>query len=540
MRIIEDRGLRTGREAALAPWRVLAAAALLLVSTGAAQVTDQDLRKPDPKNWLHYSGSYDAQRHSLLKQVNTTNVANLQAKWLYHMTGAIDFEAVPIVVNGVMYISQWNRVEALDGRNGRLIWQYQRQPATRGWHRGVAVFQNKVYVATSDASLVALDTRNGNLLWESKAVGEGLRMQGAAPLVAKGKVIVGGSGRGGGWIQAFDAETGKHAWTWNVIPKPGEKGVETWEGDSWKLGGGPVWLTGSFDPELNMIFWGTGQPAVDFVGDVRKGDNLYTDCIVALDIDTGKMKWYFQNTPHDTHDWDSTEIPILVDAEFKGQKRKLLVQANRNGYYYLIDRTNGKFLQGTPFVSKLTWSTGLAEDGRPMVVPGSEPTVQGNTVCPSTAGATNWPSPAYNPDTKYFYLIVQEGCGVTYRATENFKVGAAPGLNSGTGYMESPADQENWQLHVRALDLTTGKTAWSYMQVGSKHYGPGVVSTAGGLLFAGEQQGQFTALDAKSGKVLWHFNTGGLITAGPMTYMIDGKQYIAIGSYSNVMAFGLP
>ena len=519
------------------PASVLVLAAFLgCVSLASAQ-TYQDLLKPDPNNWLHYSGTYDAQRHSLLKQINTGNVGNLQVQWMYHMTGAVDFEAVPIVVDGIMYISQWNRVEALDARAGRLIWQYLRPPATRGWQRGVAVYQGRVYVGTVDSSLVALDAKTGNLLWESKAVGEGIRMLGAAPLIAKGKVVVGGSGKGGGWVQAFDAETGKHAWTWNVIPKPGEKGIESWEGDSWKLGGGPVWATGSFDPELNAIFWGTGQPGVDFVGEIRKGDNLYTDCVVALDIDTGKMKWYFQNTPHDVHDWDSEETPVLVNAVFKGQMRKLLVQANRNGFFYLLDRTNGKFLQATPFVSKLTWANGMTEDGRPIVVAGSEPTVEGSRVCPSTAGATNWPSPAYSPDTKLFYLVVQEGCGITYKSSNNFQPGA-PG--SGTGYLESPKDQENWQLHVRALDLTTGKTVWSYMQVGSKHYGPGVLSTAGGILFAGEQQGQFTALDAKTGKVLWHFNTGGLITAGPVTYSVDGKQYVAIGSYANVFAFALP
>jgi alcohol dehydrogenase (cytochrome c) len=257
---------------------------------------------------------------------------------------------------------------------------------------------------------------------------------------------------------------------------------------------------------------------------------------VALDIDTGKMKWYFQNTPHDTHDWDSEEALVLVDAPFKGQMRKLLIQANRNGYFYLLDRTNGKFLLGTPFVSKLTWANGMTEDGRPIVVAGSDPTVEGNRVCPSTAGATNWPSPAYNPDTKLFYLIVQEGCGITYKSSNNFKAGM-PG--SGTGYMESPADQENWQLYVKALDLS-GKTVWSYMQVDSNHYGPGLLSTAGGIIFAGEQQGQFTALDAKTGKVLWHFNTGGLITAGPMTYSVNGKQYVSIASYANVFAFALP
>jgi len=507
----------------------------VFVASAGAQ-SYQDLLKPNPNNWLHYNGTYDSQRHSLLNQINTGNVANLKAEWIYHMTGAVDIEAVPIVVDGIMYVSQWNRVEALDARTGRLIWQYLRQPFTKGWQRGVAVYSGKIYIGTVDSSLIALDAKTGNLIWESKTVGEGYRMLGAAPLIAKGKVIVGGSGKSGGWVQAFDADTGKYAWTWNVIPKPGEKGVETWEGDSWKLGGGPVWATGSFDAELNMLYWGTGQPGVDFVGEIRPGDNLYTDCIVALDIDTGKLKWYFQNTPHDVHDWDSEETPVLIDAMFKGQMRKLLIQANRNGYFYILDRTNGKFLQGTPFVSQLTWSRGMTEDGRPIVVAGSAPTVEGSRVCPSTAGATNWPSPAYSPDTKLFYLVVQEGCGITYRASNTFTQGM-PG--SGTGYIESPIDQENWQLHVRALDLT-GKTVWSYKQVSSKHYGPGLLSTAGGILFAGEQQGQFTALDSKTGKVLWHFNTGGLITAGPATYSVNGKQYVVVGSYANYIAFALP
>ena len=517
---------------------LLCSLVVLAASVCAAQVTEQDLLKPDPNNWLTYSGSYNAQRHSLLKQINTSNIGSLQAKWVYHMAGAVDFEAVPIVVNGVMYISQYNRVDALDARTGRLIWQYLRQPPTRGWQRGVAVFGNKLYVTTADSCVIALDARNGNLIWETKSPG-GSRLQGGAPLVVKGKVMVGGSGQGGGFVQAYDAETGKHLWTWNVVPKPGEPGSETWEGDSYKLGGGPTWLTGSYDPELDLLYWGTGQPGVDFVGEIRKGDNLYTDCMVALNPDTGKLKWYFQFTPHDVHDWDAVEIPMLVDHEFKGQMRKLLVQANRNGYYYILDRVTGKFLQGTPFVKAVTWSSGLTEDGRPVVVPGSDPTVQGNKVCPSTAGATNWPSPAYSPDTHYFYLVVQEGCGLNYKASDNFKPGPG-GFNSGTGYMEAPDQQEHWQLFVRALDLTSGKTVWSYQEVGSKHYGPGVLSTAGGLVFAGEQQGMFDALDAKTGKPLWHFNTGDLITASPMSYSVAGKQYIAIGSGSNVIAFGLP
>ena len=518
---------------------LLAGLLLIAASTGAAQVTYEDLLKAEPHNWLTYSGSYHAQRHTLLKQIHAGNVKSLAPKWIYHFSEQGHQEAVPIVVDGVMYVGQFNRVDALDARTGRLIWKYQRQPPATGWHRGVAVSGNKVYVGTRDAFLVALDARTGGVLWETKLAGESPRYQGGAPLVVKDKVIVGSNSRNGASVDAYDAETGKHLWRWNVIPKPGEPGSETWAGDSWKLGGGPTWLTGSYDPDLDLIYWGTGQPGMDFVGDIREGDNLYTDSMVALDADSGKMKWYFQFTPHDTHDWDAVEIPVLVDAEFKGERKKLLVQANRNGYYYVLDRTNGKFLQGTPFVKMLTWSAGLTEEGRPVLVPGMDPTPQGTRVCPSTAGATNWPSPAYSPDTGYFYVIAQEGCGVNFRVTTNFQPGSgSPG--SGTGYMESPEEQERWELHVIALEVTTGKKVWDYKQIGSRHYGPGLLSTAGGILFAGEYQGNFTALDARSGKPLWTFNTGDLIWASPMAYSVRGNQYVAVMSGTNVIAFGLP
>jgi alcohol dehydrogenase (cytochrome c) len=514
--------------------------AAFIAGSGTAQVSSEDLLKADPSNWLTYSGAYHAQRHTLLDQINTGNVKNLTAKWIFHFSDVGHMEAVPIVVDGVMYLGQFNRVDAVDARTGRLIWQYQREPAATGWHRGVAVYGNKVYVGTRDAYVVALDARTGGVVWETKIPGESPRYQGAAPLVVKGKVIVGSRDRRGGTIDAYDAETGKHVWRWNAIPKAGEPGAETWAGESWKLGGGPTWLTGSYDPALNLIYWGTGQPGLDFDGDSRKGDNLYTNCMVALDPDTGEMKWYFQFTPHDIHDYDAVEIPILVDAAWKGEPRKLLVQANRNGYYYILDRTNGKFLQGTPFVNKITWARGLTEDGRPVVVPEAAPTPQGTKVCPSTAGATNWPSPAYSPDTNLFYLISQEGCGFNFKITTNFDLDSPRSPGNGTGYTERSEEQEQWELHVIALNLTSGEKVWDYKQIGSRHYGPGVLSTAGGIVFAGEYQGHFTALDARNGKPLWHFNTGDLIWASPMSYTVNGKQYVAITAGTNVVAFGLP
>ena len=496
----------------------------------------QDLVKAEPSNWLSYSGSFQAQRHVALNQIHTGNVDRLAVKWIYHVPRAEELEGVPIVANGVMYVPQSNEVYALDARSGRLIWQYQRAVAGRGRNRGLAIYERKVYLGTTDAYLVALEARTGGLIWETKMPGA-VKYQGGAPLVVNNKVIIGAYGVSGS-VDAYDAETGKPLWRWHALPEAGGPGSDTWIGvDPRKFGGGPTWLSGSYDPELNLIYWGTGQPNPDFVGDNRKGDNLYTECVVALDADSGKLKWYFQFTPHDVHDWDAVEIPILLDAQFQGQPRKLLVQANRNGYYYVLDRTNGKFLHGTPFVKSLTWSTGLTAEGRPMLVAGKEPTVQGNVVCPSTLGATNWPSPAYNPVTNYFYVLATEGCSVNYRGSDNFQPRGF--AEQGTGYIESPEQEKRWQNYVRALDATSGKLAWEYKQVGSNRYGPGLLSTAGGLLFAGDNQGVLTALDARSGKPLWHFSTGEKITSSPMAYSVMGSQYIALISGPNVIAFGL-
>ena len=509
----------------------LAAALLAGSVTIAAQVTDQQLLKPDPQDWLMYSGTYNSQRHSALKELTAANVAGLKAAWVYHMAGQEAIQAVPIVYRGVMYVSQFNRIDAIDARSGNIVWQYQRPPLSRGAQRGTAIHQNRLFVTAADGALVAIDARTGHTIWETK-VAAPWRLAGQAPLVARGKVIVSGNNPSG-FIQAYDAESGKHLWTWNAIPqKAGDPGSETWASDSFKLGGGPIWVSGSYDPAQNVIFYGTGQPGSQWAGEVREGDNLYSDCIVAIDVDSGKLKWFFQNTPHDVHDWDSLEMPVLIDVPFRGTPRKLLVQANRNGYYYILDRTNGKFLSGTPFVSKVNWASGLTAEGRPMPIPGHEPSVEGSQTCPSTAGATNWPSPAYNPDLNYFFVIAQEGCGLNIRSSDR------PG--AGGGYLESPKPEEAWQLYVRALDATSGKTIWDFQQIGSFHYGPGVLSTAGGLVFAGEHKGQISALDARSGKSLWHFNTGDLITSSPISYAIDGKQYIAVASGTNIVAFSLP
>jgi alcohol dehydrogenase (cytochrome c) len=502
----------------------------LFAGASAQTVNDAMLLKQHPdKDWLMYSGDYSSQRFSTLSQINRTNIGKLQAKWVYHMPNAKDLEPVPIVVNGIMYVSQFNRMDALDARSGNLIWQYAYPPVNPGWQRGSAIYGNKVFVTRTDGHLVALDTRTGSVIWDVKAE-NGTR--GSAPMMVHGKLIVNGSS----YVQAFDPETGKQLWSWTGLPKESDPAYKSWGGQ--KPQGIGMWLSGSYDPDLNLLYVGTGQPSPTGIGETRMGDNLYSDSMVALDPDTGTMKWYFQFTPHDTLDYDATEMPVLVDANVKGKPRKLLLLANRNGYYYVLDRTNGEFISGTPFVSKITWASGLDEKGRPNKLPGKDPTVQGNEVCPATAGATNWPSPTYSPQTHLFYVFAVEGCGVHFRAT-SAGVAEVYGLRAVGGEYTESADNP-WQSHLRALDAVTGKQVWDYELVRSNHYGPGLMATAGGLIFAGEQFGHFSALDAKSGKLLWTFNTGDIITAAPVTYLADGKQMVAIASSTDIIGFGLP
>jgi len=516
------------------------AASALLCAVASAQVSYQDLREPQSENWLTYGRTYDSQRHSPLDQINKSNVATLAPAWIFAATGASRLQAVPLVVDGVMYVSEPNEVHALDARSGRSIWRWSREPATRrGPNRGVAVLGDLVYVGTPDAHLVALDARTGSEVWQAKVaeVEDGYYSP-AAPFAVDGKILTGvAAGDYGlnGWLDAYDAKTGERIWRWESIPRPGEPNHDSWAGDSWKTGGGGTWLSGSYDPELNLLYWGIGNPAPDFDGSVRLGDNLYTESVVAIDADTGKLKWHFQFTPHDVHDWDSVEIPVLIDAPFNGKKRKLMLHADRNGFYYVLDRETGEFLHGSPFIDKLNWATGLTAKGRPIRVPGVEPTMQGNLVCPSTSGATNWMSPAYNPATGWFYLAVKEGCGISYKAKQEFRPGGFGYM--ATGYSESPADP--WQMYVRALNPITGEMQWEYKQVGSRHYGAGLVSTAGGLIFAGDDQGFLTALDAETGDPLWHFNNGARVSASPIVYAVRGMQYVAVAAGQNVVAFAL-
>jgi alcohol dehydrogenase (cytochrome c) len=520
---------------------------LLVAAPAAGQVTYQDLLHPEPQSWLTYSGDYSGQRHSALNQIHAGNVAALVAQWIFPVPSASRLLVTPIVADGVMYVTDRNSVFALDPRTGREVWRFSRPlrtdiisgDAKAGINRGVAILGNKVFFETQDAHLLALHAKNGSLIWESEIADYRDHYGGTmAPLVVNNKVIVGTSGGdegARGLLDAYDADTGKRLWRFWTIPAAGEAGSETWRGKAMEHGCGTTWLTGTFDPDLNLLYWTTGNPCPDFYGGDRLGDNLYTDSVLALDVDAGKLKWYYQFTPHDTHDWDATQIPMLIDSRFQGKPRKLLVQANRNGFFYMLDRTDGKLLLAKPFIRKLTWASGIGTDGRPQVLPDTDPTPQGNRACPDVVGGTNWFAPSYNPDTGLFYVIAAENCANYVSSTQGFQKGRG---FEGTGSQRIPGEQG--EKFLRAIDVQSGEIRWEYPMVGAGDSWAGTLSTAGGLVFFGDDSGYVVAAEAKSGKPLWHFNTGAArLSASPMTYAINGRQYVTLASGTNIVTFGL-
>ncbi|MGH9592867.1 MAG: pyrroloquinoline quinone-dependent dehydrogenase, partial [Bryobacteraceae bacterium] len=359
-------------------------------------------------------------RYSTLDQIDTSNARNLSAQWVFQSASLGQFETTPLAIDGVLYgTGQDNRAFALDARTGRPIWRYQRnlpdkiQACCGMVNRGFAALGDKLFMATLDAHVIALDRKTGNVIWDVAAADyRQAYVFTVAPLVVKDKIIVGIAGGEygiSGFIDAYSAQTGKRVWRFNTVPAPGQPGHETWAGDSWKTGGAPAWLTGSYDPDLNLIYWPTGNPSPSDYGAERGGDNLYSNCMLALDADTGKLKWHFQFTPHDLHDYDATQIPVLLDADWQGKPRKLLIQANRNGFLYVLDRADGSFLSAKPYAN-VTWATRIGSDGRPEVAPGSEPTLEGVRVCPGALGATNWFSPSYDPQTKLLYVASSVEC----------------------------------------------------------------------------------------------------------------------------------
>jgi len=505
----------------------------------------QLLSRPSATNWLSYNGDYTGRRYSALREVHAGNVAQLRAQWVFHASSSSNLEVTPVVVDGIMFVTAANDAFALDAQTGRTLWHYSR-PVTEGLiddasqhhNRGVGIWRSRIYMETDNAHLLCLDARSGHLLWDV-AYTDGNPNYGAtsAPLVVQNKVIVGTSGGDDGvrgFVAAYDAETGREAWRFWTIPAPGEFGSASWPGESYKLGGGTTWMPGTFDPELNTIFWGTSNPAPDFDGAPRPGDDLYTDCLLALDPDTGKLKWYFQFTPHDLFDYDATQTPVLVDATFRGRPRKLIIEANRNGFLYLLDRTNGQFLSAMRFAEKLNWATGIDEKGRPIRTE-IKPSAEGTRVCPGMVGATNWHAPSYNPETSLFYFMALESCSVLVLKPQAFKPRET---YYSTGARHSEGDYN--QKILLAYSVDGDKPAWRYVQTGRGHSAGGTMTTAGGLVFFGDDAESFEAVDAQTGKPLWHFHTGQNIAASPMSYAINSKQYVAIAAGSDIFSFALP
>jgi alcohol dehydrogenase (cytochrome c) len=502
-------------------------------------------------DWPTYNGVPGGNRYSRLTQINKSNVAKLAPAWTFFLGPVSQVETTPLVVEGVMYISSANEVWALDAGTGRQIWRYRR-PRTQGltgnaaigFNRGVAWAGERIFLLTDNAHLIALNRSNGELLWETTMADYRENYNGtSAPLAVEGLVISGTAGGDEGvrgFVAAYDQATGKEVWRFWTVPRPGHPGADevehTWQGANADHRAGATWMTGTYDPELGLLYWPVGNPGPDFDGSDRLGDNLYTDSVVALEVKTGKLRWYYQFTPHDIHDWDAQEPPVLIDADWQGQPRKLLVQANRNGFFYVLDRTNGQLLLAKPFLEKLNWAEGIGADGKP-VLKELPRTPEGNTyVCPGFQGGTNWFSTSYNPATGLYYFIALERCNV-------FSVTKGE-WQAGRGYMGGsarPAPGEGFQKFLRAVDLRTGEVKLNVPQISrDQTASAGVLSTAAGLVFYGDNTGAFVAADAETGQTLWQFETNQVWKASPMTYMFDGKQYVAIAAGQGILSFALP
>ena len=527
------------------------ALATATVSGSFSQVsTDRLLNaENEPSQWMTYSGTYKSQRFSKLDQINRQNVTQLELKWVFQAESLDKFQSTPLVVDGVMYLTEPpNNVVAIDAATGRRFWKYTHNEPTKvnvccgRVNRGLAIWKNSLFMGTVDGRLLSLDAQTGSVNWDITVVdylgGYSITL---APLIIKDKIIIGTAGGEygiRGFLQAHDVRTGKKLWRFYTIPGPGEPGHETWEGDSWKRGGGSVWLTGSYDPELNLTYWGIGNPSPDWNGDVRKGDNLYSDSVIALNPDNGKLDWYYQFTPHDEWDWDAVQIPVLVDRPFKGKQRKLILWGNRNGFYYVLDRVTGEFLVAKAFVYQ-NWAKGIDKKGRPIRAPNQGPSAEGTKTYPSVQGATNWYSPTYSPQTGLFYLSVWESYPSTYYKGDptytrgNRYVGSLPqGI-----YPNTTTDTEPGYGAVRALAPETGELEWEFKMAEVSE--SGLMSTAGNILFSGSMQGQFVILDVFNGNLLWSMNLGGRMTNSPMTYQVEDSQFVAVSAGHSLFVFGL-
>ena len=535
-------------------YRTVGCALLLWVYPGYAQqpstplgspVTSERLLKAseEPENWLMYSGQYNSQRHSRLTAIDKSNVDQLEVKWVKQLETLADVETTPLVVDGVMYLTQSpSNVFALDASTGSQFWSYEHSLPEKlslccgRQNRGVAILGETLFLGTLDAKLIALDAKTGTVRWETQSADPNTGYsKTAAPLVIGDKVISGiAGGEYGirGFLDAYDAETGELAWRFYTIPGEGEPHNDTWEDDSWKTGGAPTWITGAYDPELNLVYWGTGNPGPDWNGEAREGDNLYSDSVVALDADTGELRWHFQFTPHDVHDWDATQIPILIDIEFDGRPRKLMLFPNRNAFFYVLDRVTGEFLRGTPF-AKQTWAERIDENGRPIRIPGMFPSEEGVLVYPSVNGAANWWSNTYSPRTELLYVVTYDGADTFFIGEDEY----VPGEMFLGGAPERLVPQETYASMIRALEPRTGDTRWEFpLQPKTQS---GLLSTASDLVFGGSVDGYFYALDAVNGTELWRMNVGGNVKAAPISYMVGNVQYVTIAAGNSILTFGL-
>jgi len=520
--------MKTARR--LTPVALLAALALPLAGQGLAP---QSLLHPNASTWPMYNGDYSGRRYSPLDQINQHNVAAMSLAWAFQTQGPT-LKATPLLVNGILYFSAPDNVWAVDARSGRAVWHFNRP--SQGDHlasRGVAMWQDRLYWGTPDAHLICLDARTGKVVWD-KTVADvhfGYYLS-VAPVVIKDKIIVGTSGDTADvphFLIAYNARTGDEVWRWSSLPQPGTPAAKTWpNADAIHHGGGPMWMPGTYDPELNLLYWGTGNPHPVLAGGVRKGANLYTCSIVALNPDTGKLVWSFQASPHDTHDWDAVETPVLFDATIHGQPRKLLAQASRNGYYFVLDRSNGKNVTTAKFVPS-DWAAGVDANGRPIPNPAMMPQQNGTLTHSNANGATNWMAPSYDPQTGMFYVNAREGTSLWYLTLD------ADGKPQGH---QGGAVNNFWTRSLLvALDATTGKTLWTRSGGDGSGGNPGILTTAGHLLFTGDASGNLLALDPSNGDVLWHSYGGAALSNSPMTYQLDHHQYVLMAAGSVLYAW---